>query len=329
MPSSHKSVLGKRGAQEAGFLARSSKIRIDYTWKHEAKFMKLSFKNGGRDEFFSPFEASLARKAWTDTKTASALADRRLQARAFDASAAGISGIMNRRQEEQKQTTELTTQSFSDLNALMDKAKDVVGLIERYMATAQNAANGGNEDEANEMQALMLNMGIASPVTRENAGDAYHQQLARQLASFLKTPLDAYGGIMTLSDIYCLFNRARGSELISPDDLYHAAVLQKPLHLGMHLRKFDGGLIVLQSDSHNEDRVASRLEKMAKAAADGCLTSNDVARALKISLPLALEYLKVAEQKGKLCRDDTFEGLHFYPNRFMNFCALQTAVGSY
>ncbi|RHZ03239.1 hypothetical protein DYB31_003527 [Aphanomyces astaci] len=313
-------------SHESGFLSRSSKIRVDYLWQtSESKFLKLSFKTGGRDEFFSPFEAAMARKAWADTKAPSALADRRLQqTRQFDASAAGIGGIMQRRQDEQKHTSELTTQSFSDLHALMDKAKDMVGLIERYVATS-NAATSADADAApstddvSEMQSVLLNMGIASPVTRENSGDAYHVQLARQLASFVKLPLDASGGILTLSDIYCLFNRARGSELISPEDLYHAAALQKPLHLGIHMRKFDGGLIVLQADSHNEDRVATRLETLATAAADGCVTSADVSRAFKISLPLAVEYLKVAEQKGKLCRDDTFEGLLFYPNRFPSF----------
>ncbi|RHY53460.1 hypothetical protein DYB34_004007 [Aphanomyces astaci] len=315
-----------RLSKESGFLSRSSKIRVDYLWQtSESKFLKLSFKTGGRDEFFSPFEAAMARKAWADTKAPSALADRRLQqTRQFDASAAGIGGIMQRRQDEQKHTSELTTQSFSDLHALMDKAKDMVGLIERYVATS-NAATSADADAApstddvSEMQSVLLNMGIASPVTRENSGDAYHVQLARQLASFVKLPLDASGGILTLSDIYCLFNRARGSELISPEDLYHAAALQKPLHLGIHMRKFDGGLIVLQADSHNEDRVAMRLETLATAAADGCVTSADVSRAFKISLPLAVEYLKVAEQKGKLCRDDTFEGLLFYPNRFPSF----------
>ncbi|ETV93182.1 hypothetical protein, variant [Aphanomyces invadans] len=246
-----------RYSKESGFLSRSAKIRIDYTLNGEHKFVKLSFKTGGRDEFFSPFEAAMARKAWADTKAPSALADRRLQqTRQFDAAAAGIGGIMQRRQEEQKQTSELTAQSFSDLNALMDKAKDMVAIIERYVATSKSTTASSSpdssdasapNDEATEMHAMLLNMGIASPVTRENAGDAYHVQLARQLASFLKLPLDASGGILTLSDIYCLFNRARGTELISPEDLYHAAALQKPLHLGMHMRKFEGGLIVLQA----------------------------------------------------------------------------------
>jgi ESCRT-II complex subunit VPS36 len=168
----------------------------------------------------------------------------------------------------------------------------------------------------------MLDMGITSPVTRQNAGAAYYQQLARQLAEFLKVPMEKNGGILTLSDIYCIFNRARGVELISPDDLYQAACLQQSLRLGTHLRKFEGGLIVLQSDSHSEDQVAERLLKMALKSSDGFITSSDVATELHVSLPLSLEYLKVAEQLGKLCRDDTFEGVNFYPNRFDSYLVL-------
>lgn len=132
-----------------------------------------------------------------------------------------------------------------------------VGLIERYvdtMKTAETAAANGegggdssNADDINKLSSLMLDMGITSPVTRENAGGAYYQQLARQLAEFLGDYMPRNGGIMTLSDIYCMFNRARGVELVSPDDVYYAVMLQKKLMLGYHVRKFDGGLIVLQS----------------------------------------------------------------------------------
>lgn len=40
-----------------------------------------------------------------------------------------------------------------------------------------------------------------------------------QLADFLRAPLESAGGMMTLPDVFCLFNRARGTELVSPDDL--------------------------------------------------------------------------------------------------------------
>jgi ESCRT-II complex subunit VPS36 len=43
-----------------------------------------------------------------------------------------------------------------------------------------------------------------------------------QLADFLALHLDKTQGVMTLPDVYCLFNRARGSELVSPEDLIKA-----------------------------------------------------------------------------------------------------------
>jgi EAP30/Vps36 family len=52
-----------------------------------------------------------------------------------------------------------------------------------------------------------------------------HQHM--QLADFLRVPLERAGGMMTLPDVYCLFNRARGTELISPDDLLQV-MLKRP-----------------------------------------------------------------------------------------------------
>lgn len=68
-------------------------------------------------------------------------------------------------------------------------------------------------------------MGIASPVTKETAGARYHQELSKQLSEFLNTPLQESGGLMMLPDVYCLFNRARGSALLSPDDVLAAIKL--------------------------------------------------------------------------------------------------------
>ncbi|CEG35700.1 vacuolar protein-sorting-associated [Plasmopara halstedii] len=317
-----------RVTKEAGFLQRSAKVRLDMTTRTQplvSSFLKLSFKDGGRDDFFNPLEASLKRKAWNDSQP-SHLSDRRLVKRQFNAADAGIAGIIRRQQEAQLETTELAATAFSDLANLMLKAKDMVSLIERYVDTQKMGGTNGeditqtsNEDDINKLSSLMLDMGINSPVTRENSGAAYYEQLARQLAEFLGDYMPKNGGIMTLSDIYCMFNRARGVELVSPDDLYHAAMLQKGLKLGYSMRKFAGGLIVLQTDSHREDKVAERLVKMAQKSSSGYISSTDVSVEMHTSLPLAWEYLKVAEELGRLCRDETFEGTNFYPNKFIQF----------
>ena len=76
-----------------------------------------------------------------------------------------------------------------------------------------------------------------------------------QLADFLRPRMAKAGGIITLADVYCLFNRARGTELISPDDLVQAAGLFASHHAGMHMRTFPSGVVVVQSDSHDENEV--------------------------------------------------------------------------
>jgi hypothetical protein len=43
--------------------------------------------------------------------------------------------------------------------------------------------------------------------------------------------------MMTLTDAYCLYNRARGTDLVSPDDLVDACKLLGSLGLGMHIRE--------------------------------------------------------------------------------------------
>lgn len=92
-------------------------------------------------------------------------------------------------------------------------------MIERYATViaskaASKAEGGGTgvgeeNKENTELQGLLLDMGIANPVTRFSAGSLYHQELAKQLADFLKVGnnLAARGGIITLHDAFCLFNR--------------------------------------------------------------------------------------------------------------------------
>lgn len=81
-------------------------------------------------------------------------------------------------------------------------------------------------------------------------------RLELQLAHFLVPQLRKAGGIITLADVYCLFNRARGAELISPDDLLQAVNLFPSTGASMSLRAFPTGVLVVQSDSHDDDEVS-------------------------------------------------------------------------
>lgn len=80
--------------------------------------------------------------------------------------------------------------------------------------------------------------------------------VAAQLADFLTPRLGKGSGMMALPDMYCLFNRARGTELISPDDLLSAAKLFPAIGARLSFRQFPSGVLVVQSSAHLDDQVS-------------------------------------------------------------------------
>lgn len=61
--------------------------------------------------------------------------------------------------------------------------------------------------------------------------------------------------MMSMADVYCRVNRARGLELLSPEDLMSACRLMSTLKLGLCLRTFDSGATVLQLSDHNDNII--------------------------------------------------------------------------
>ena len=75
-------------------------------------------------------------------------------------------------------------QAFSDLRGLMAKAGEMVQLAERFrQALADKAAASHSAEDAMdaEMEAELISMGIASPVTKATAGALYYKELSRQV----------------------------------------------------------------------------------------------------------------------------------------------------
>ena len=66
--------------------------------------------------------------------------------------------------------------------------------------------------------------------------------------------LKRLGGIASLVDLYCLYNRARGTELVSPDDFLKAAELINNLNCGLLYKKYKSGVISIAQVSSNGDR---------------------------------------------------------------------------
>lgn len=148
----------------------------------------------------------------------------------------GISGILRNIDETQSRQSETMVTAFTDLQALMAQAADMVQLAEALNAKvqAQRASDNTPDPSSEDISAIqmsLVNLGLEAPaVTRDLAGAQYHAELSQELADFL-TRIDIFkrqakqSGLydlqhdsesitqpncISLTDIYCMYNRARG-----------------------------------------------------------------------------------------------------------------------
>ena len=227
--------------------------------------------------------------------------------------------------------------AFEDLEALMTSAKEVIALAES-LATQANLG-GGDAAEANAV--LSQSASALSLVTTKDmlgSGSAseslYVSELSRNLAEFLtddsKGILKKEGGIMSLVDLWAVFNRARGGvELISPTDFGKAAEMWDKLKLPIRLRKFKSGLLVVQGRDRTDEKTIANILAWLKefhivppdndVAWDWRLygrgiTAQEAAERFGWSVGVATEELEMAEEKGALCREQGLDGVHFWEN---------------
>ncbi|XP_071087991.1 vacuolar protein-sorting-associated protein 36-like [Haliotis cracherodii] len=275
-------------------------------------FIRLSFREAGQKEFFRRFQVELEQKRWEQKVQPAAAALPSLPRHR-----PGIVGIERSIQKKHHETNKNISVAFEDLSKLIEKAKEMVNLSRTIATKIKDKQGDITEDETVKFKSYLLSMGIPNPVTREThgTGDKYYVELAKQLVSVLEKPVEEAGGMMTLTDVYCRVNRARGMELLSPEDLLHACELMELLKLPVRLRTFDSGVMVLQSKSQNEEEVITKTSSLVEEK--GLLTAEDLAKIVGVSVILAKERLLLTEKVGGICRDETVEGLKFFPNLFL------------
>lgn len=240
---------------------------------------------------------------------------------------AGIGGIIKKQEAQRNQASELTTEAFQDLQALMNKAQDLMKVVDRYSSIIENKKKTetnqtGDDKVEDEFNTLLHSFGMVNPVTKKTAGSHFHEELARELSDFLQIHLTKHGasGIITLTDLYAIFNRARGMNLISPNDLVQACSLFERLKLPFKLKKFESGVVAVQSNMFSAEGIAKRIDNLLKKAESEnkvSISAIDVAKDLSLSIQLALEHLMTAEKQLIICRDETVDGIRFFRNKFL------------
>ena len=167
----------------------------------------------------------------------------------------------------------------------------------------------------------MFNMGIASDfqtqVSKDTSGKKnFHDALAHEIEQFLSSIIDKFGGVVGLVDLYCMYNRARGTDLISPDDMSIACTKLNQHSDIFMLKEYSSGLRTMQSKEFNADSYYQKLAQTIQETGKG-MTALKLSEKLNVNVALMKEHLQAAEMHGAVCRDESYEGVQFFENRFI------------
>ena len=69
----------------------------------------------------------------------------------------------------------------------------------------------------------------------------------------MATIIDKFGGVVGLIDLYCMYNRARGTDLVPPDDLLIACKKLNQNSTRFMIKSYPSGVVTVQSKMFNED----------------------------------------------------------------------------
>jgi ESCRT-II complex subunit VPS36 len=296
----------------------------------EGPTLRLSF--GGRqgeDEFTQKIQTVLGKRIWEQSSgraESGSISSKSGQISTgeqvpslFSTTKAGIAGIQRAAATKQRRHKTLTKEAFGDLESLMEQAKHMVNLIEQYTATSKQSTATSDDDK---FESILDHMGIANPVTKETSGSVYMQELSRQLADFVIRLLSATtsGGMMQLIEVYCAFNRARGTELVTPEDVLKACKMFRTLKLPLRLAKFESGVLVVQliDNKSGSAGLQQKIVDLIKRAGGewGSTTATSVSSELKIALFVAQVELAACEKNGLVVRDSHYDGTVFFLNAF-------------
>jgi len=278
--------------------------------KQKHNSIKISFRGGGQAEFHQHLSRSLDSKAWkVEPAVSRAPAKKEIRT--------GITGIEKKINLKARQDNANISKAFEDLNKLMEMAKPMVRLAQSISTKIREKQGEITEDETVQFKSYLLSLGVDDPITKDTAGSdkKYYQGLAKEMFLILDQPIQESGGMITLTDAFVRVNRARGLELVSPDDILMAAKSLKETSLPMRLHTFQSGVLVLMTSNHSEEEIRQDLRNQVESM--GSLTAEELSRKQGLSVILATERLLAAESEGLLCRDYSVQGLRFYPNRFL------------
>lgn len=231
---------------------------------------------------------------------------------------------MAKRETELNRDQALASEGMLELTSLASSADYLVKMVNRYAQELQKSRaphDQTTDSEAAQFDSILADIGVANLPSKSSS--SYHLELCKMIEdSVSKAFQTSSHKMMLLSDLYCLVNRARITNLISPNDVHAAcSLLRKTTSVPgastqkLILKQFPSGALVLLSAEYSDEKLVKKIEETLRNHEPATLSF--FADALSMSYALVEAQLSYAEAAGVLCRDETLSNTFFYLNRFL------------
>ena len=234
----------------------------------------------------------------------------------------GMDRVKNMMRSKLDNQQQMISGSFNDIDSLRQNAEQMISIASQIRNKI--ATNPNNKSDNDEINSVLSKIGFVDPITKEVAGSEYYLKLGEQINNyfmdyFAKNPQTK---ALTLIDAYCIYNRARGGNTISPKDMRQAVkqiIDGKVIH-NIIIKNFNNEMIVIQTPEFSGKNILAMIEKFMNEKKQEYIEMSDLTSILHLDNVL-LEKTIIADllNSGLILIDESDLVVRYYLNRILSY----------
>ena len=236
----------------------------------------------------------------------------------------GISRIQNLMRKKINNQNKLISGSFNDIQSLRENAEAMISLAQQIRAklSSSKANTSESASQTAEINSVLSKIGFIDPVTKEVAGSDYYIKLAEQInvyfTDYFKKNPDIK--VITLIDAYCIYNRARGGNTISPKDMTQAINNFDKVAGEIKVKYFNKEMIVLHTSEFSNENLINLIKNYMKENKQDYIELKSLSNIINVKNVL-LETILIDDllNNGLLLIDEFDLDVRYYLNQILNY----------
>jgi hypothetical protein len=228
----------------------------------------------------------------------------------------GLTRVQNAIKQNMEKQSEKINSAFTDITSLKSHVKEMISLAQIIRSNIN--INAKIEDaNSKEINSVLSKIGFVDPVTKEVSGSEYYVKLAEQINEyfddyFKKNPKVK---VITLIDAYCVYNRARGGNTISPKDMKQALDNFKNVTQKVMWKNYNNEMIVLHTKDYSNENILEMVKKFMTDNKKKSINGKELAEILNVG-NVILEKILIEDmlKEGYLLEDESDLDVVYYQN---------------